>query len=115
MGAFILPVYSPVFRNTETIPVVAPVNHSSARMRHGLCEPSAPRSRFQQRSAERIYDIVTSRSRHMTVLTAPLPRTVVVPSSGGPVTGVARARWLDAMRGFTMFCLISRGFGFPRL
>ena len=26
-----------------------------------------------------------------------------------------RARWLDAFRGFTMLCLISRGFGFPRL
>jgi predicted acyltransferase len=27
----------------------------------------------------------------------------------------ARAGWLDAFRGFTMICLVSRGFGFPRV
>ena len=53
----------------------------------------------------------------MTVLTAPSPRTAALPlqSPLAPQPAVARARWLDAMRGFTMFCLISRGFGFPRL
>lgn len=53
----------------------------------------------------------------MTLLAEPksrtLPLTSEVPPSAAPA--VARARWLDAMRGFTMICLISHGFGFSRL
>jgi predicted acyltransferase len=48
------------------------------------------------------------------VLDAPLPKAADVPAPTTPAAP-ARARWLDAMRGFTMLCLISRGFGFPRL
>jgi predicted acyltransferase len=53
----------------------------------------------------------------MTLLAEPQTRTSPLSSqipAAAPPT-VARARWLDAMRGFTMICLISRGFGFPRL
>jgi predicted acyltransferase len=42
-----------------------------------------------------------------------LPRDPEAPPAAAPAVG--RARWLDAMRGFTMICLISHGFGFPRL
>jgi heparan-alpha-glucosaminide N-acetyltransferase len=38
-----------------------------------------------------------------------------LPLSAESRSAVARARWLDAFRGFTMLCLVSRGFGFPRL
>ena len=53
----------------------------------------------------------------MTLLAQPISRTSPLPSDVPPPTppSVARARWLDAMRGFTMICLISHGFGFPRL
>ena len=50
----------------------------------------------------------------MNVQDAPLPQTVDAPATISPAAPV-RARWLDAMRGFTMLCLVSRGFGFPRL
>lgn len=63
----------------------------------------------------------------MTVITsAPKPATSTKPLDytgplglGQPVDDMldaaGRAPWLDAFRGFVMFCLISRGFGFGRL
>lgn len=53
----------------------------------------------------------------MTLLAEPESRTFPIASevSPTPPPSVGRARWLDAMRGFTMICLISHGFGFPRL
>jgi predicted acyltransferase len=48
----------------------------------------------------------------------PLPleygRPAGAPALPGDTAG-SRAGWLDAFRGFVMLCLISRGFGFPRL
>lgn len=44
----------------------------------------------------------------------PLPLSYAAPAPTLPAGG-SRARWLDGFRGFTMLCLISRGFGFPRL
>lgn len=53
----------------------------------------------------------------MTLLAEPSTRTRPALSEAPPPASqsVTRARWLDAMRGFTMICLISHGFGFPRL
>lgn len=42
---------------------------------------------------------------------SPLPLAGV----GEMVDAAGRALWLDAFRGFVMLCLISRGFGFPRI
>ena len=39
---------------------------------------------------------------------------VAVAAAALPPAG-GRAGWLDAFRGFTMICLVSRGFGFPRI
>ena len=51
----------------------------------------------------------------MTICTPSLPDPTAVSAATETAAVVGRARWLDAMRGFTMLCLISRGFGFPRL
>jgi predicted acyltransferase len=53
----------------------------------------------------------------VTLVAEPTSRTLPIASEASPTAppSVARARWLDAMRGFTMICLISHGFGFPRL
>ncbi|HEX8915391.1 MAG TPA: hypothetical protein VF796_23765, partial [Humisphaera sp.] len=50
---------------------------------------------------------------------APEPIEVVIPHdpvpAPAPAAANARAGWLDAFRGFTMLCLVSRGRGIPRL